>query len=1114
MFNENDLLKIVGPTVFFRGKKIYRQNQVLNINIKESGSESFLITANVKGTYLYSVNCRIGKGFFEDASCSCPYDWSLYCKHVTAVLLYFINWYENYKLSLDPEYKKKMDFDKRMGQYNLFVRNLDNFKNIVSKMNSRQDIEGDSISELRDIYLYFVVGRVKKGDAFIPGLKIFVKTERTKTVIEDIFKFIESVNSGTEYIVKKHDFKINTNKLRKEDREVMEYLISKYEVLSDLFDDIKMSYAGKSILPISMKFFSRLIDILLIHPRVFKGSITSNNKFIINELKDKIVLKFDISGSYTGTRLYCNAFLKSGKMLKPAKNFSIINKEKGYVYIVDQIYKIKNTDLSKFEELLKINHIMVDKTFMPNLIHEIKNQFNKVGNVELSDNIKKITVINSELKIKCLLDYKKEKDIVIANLKFIYDKHEFLPLSNYETNVDKIDTDSKKFLLRDYIKEVEIVKYFTLLGFNFNVDQRLILDVGNNSNNFFEFVYRLIPEMQKRVSFYYSKSFKNIKPENKKSFGFNIKMSKDLDFFDIGFETNDEEIDLDLQDFLRLGKKELPYIRLKNGKFLPIPVEELKVFDSLITEAGIDTKKIVDNNIKIPVYSGLHFINKLEDSESIDSDLDNRTGDFLSNIKKVTYKKRTLPENLNCKLRKYQANGFNWFCMLADYNLGGILSDEMGLGKTVQMITFLLSEKKLHKDFKCLIVCPTSILYNWERELNKFSPDFRVDVLYGNKNEREEKIKALKKKDVFITSYNVLKKDIDLFENITFSHLILDEAQHIKNSETKNAQCAKGVKSKKRFILTGTPIENCVSEIWSLFDFLMPGFLKNRHYFNSFYQKPIMIENNEWKRNLLKDKISPFILRRTKNEVLKDLPPKSESIIYCNLTKEQKQIYMAILEKTRTEVSNIVKEKGFKRSRIEILSALTKLRLLCDHPATLSGNGNKVYTSGKLELLKELLFEAADSSNKIIIFSQFVKMLSIIKTLLDQNGFNYEYLDGSTKNRIERVDNFNNNKNINCFLLSLKAGGVGLNLTSANVVIHYDMWWNPAVEDQATDRAHRIGQKRDIMVYKLITRGTIEEKILELQKRKKNLIGSLITQDPAKLKNITWDDVKDMFGIS
>jgi superfamily II DNA or RNA helicase len=452
-------------------------------------------------------------------------------------------------------------------------------------------------------------------------------------------------------------------------------------------------------------------------------------------------------------------------------------------------------------------------------------------------------------------------------------------------------------------------------------------------------------------------------------------------------------------------------------------------------------------------------------------------------------------------LRPYQKQGVYWLHFLAQNGWGGILADEMGLGKTIQMLAFLRSLKG-----RALVVCPSSLVFNWQREAARFTPQLRVLVLEGPK--RHERFNEIDSADLVITSYPLLRRDADRFRGLAFAAMVLDEAQHIKNPDSQNAQAAQVIRAKNRFVLTGTPVENSVRDIWSLMNFLMPGYLGTRADFKERFEQVIGNESGGPERRRLLQRLRPFILRRKKETVAPELPEKIEQVSFCELHPDQREVYTRLLDSTRRQVSELASEKDRNKSRILMLTALLRLRQVCCDLRLLDLPGaEKAEGSAKLELLDELLQESLDGGHRVIVFSQFVSMLNLIRQQLVAAETPFCYLDGSTKDRQKVVDEFQTGQ-IPVFLMSLKAGGVGLNLTAADTVIHFDPWWNPAVEAQATDRAHRMGQKSVVTSYKLIARNTIEEKILALQSKKRALIDATVENEQPLMEGLGIEDIE------
>jgi superfamily II DNA or RNA helicase len=472
-------------------------------------------------------------------------------------------------------------------------------------------------------------------------------------------------------------------------------------------------------------------------------------------------------------------------------------------------------------------------------------------------------------------------------------------------------------------------------------------------------------------------------------------------------------------------------------------------------------------------------------------------------------------------LRPYQKHGVAWLGFLRENGFGGILADEMGLGKTLQTLAFLNAERGKRNAEPSnaehgtraphLIVCPTSLVFNWVAEAKKFTPDLKVLALQGP--DRHAHFDEIPAHDIVVTSYALIRRDAERYRDLEFDTVVLDEAQHIKNRQTQNAQAVKAVRARHRLVLTGTPLENSVLDLWSIFDFLMPGYLGSANDFRERYELPIARDQNAEAQTRLGRRLRPFLLRRLKREVAADLPAKLEQVSWCELTPDQRSVYQQVIEASRQEVLAAVGAQGLAKSRMVVLNALLRLRQICCDLRLLKREGvNPAQASGKLDLFGELLEEVIDGGHRMLVFSQFVSMLTLLKEKLADEGIEYCYLDGSTTNRQAVVERFQQHAAIPVFLISLKAGGVGLNLTGADTVVHFDPWWNPAVEDQATDRAHRIGQTRVVTSYKLITRDTVEEKILTLQNRKRAIIEATIGGEEEFAALLNWEEIQELLA--
>ena len=532
--------------------------------------------------------------------------------------------------------------------------------------------------------------------------------------------------------------------------------------------------------------------------------------------------------------------------------------------------------------------------------------------------------------------------------------------------------------------------------------------------------------------------------------------------------------------------------RMKNGAYLDLKDKDLEQAFKLIDILNIYSDF---DNMKIPNNKAIYLEKLIEDEDLNFVNGSKYVSNVVKKFKKVKSESYQIPKELNATLRDYQVSGFEFFKTLSDYEFGAILADEMGLGKTIQTIAFLLS----NKDKKSIVITPTALIYNWKNELEKFAPTLKVGLLHAVKSEREKILDNIDNYDVLLTTYTTYKNDIDKYKNINFDYCIIDEAQNIKNPDAIITKAIKKINAKVRFALTGTPIENNLMELWSIFDFIMPGYLYNKSKFKSIFV------NNDKNIIELKNLIKPFVLRRTKKEVITELPDKIEQKIIIDLEKEHKRAYKGYVNL----ITRKIKENN--QDNITVFSYLTKLRQLCLSPELMV----KKYQgrNSKLDVLINIIKDSSDK--KILVFSQFTKVLEVIGKRLNEENIPYSYLDGKTsaKDRVKLVEEFNTNNN-KVFLISLKAGGTGLNLTSANIVVHFDPWWNPAVEDQASDRAHRIGQKNVVNVIKLIAKDTAEERVINLQETKKQLIEDVINgnlDNSATLKNLSKDDIIDLF---
>jgi SNF2 family DNA or RNA helicase len=577
---------------------------------------------------------------------------------------------------------------------------------------------------------------------------------------------------------------------------------------------------------------------------------------------------------------------------------------------------------------------------------------------------------------------------------------------------------------------------------------------------------------------------------------FELEVKESIDWFDLHAKIRFGEFEISFKDLRKLILKKKVEFKLPNGEIAIIPEAWLVKYGDLfaLSETHGDAEK--------PVLKK-HHLNLLRELEEGNMAKVHISEKFRSLENFEGIKDYPLPAGFQGTLRPYQKAGYNWLRFLNEFHLGGCLADDMGLGKTVQTLALLQAEKEKGKRGTSLLVMPTSLVYNWEMEAAKFTPDLKILTYTGT--QRNKDIKRFERYDVVITSYGITRLDIELLEKFFFNYIILDESQVIKNPASNIAKAVMQLRSRYKLTLTGTPLENTTLDLWSQMTFINPGLVGGQTFFKNEFQIPIEKKGDEAKTKKLNAIIKPFLLRRLKSQVARDLPEKVENVHYTNMTPEQEEKYEEAKSYYRHKILDQIDKEGINNTRFMILEGLTKLRQLSNHPKMIDG----AYTgsSGKLEDVQHMLENALAEGHKLLIFSQFVKHLDIVKDCLHRQRIPFAYLDGSSNDRKDQVEKFNKDPHLKVFLISIKAGGLGLNLTEADYVFILDPWWNPAVEAQAVDRAHRIGQTKRVFTYKFITRNTVEEKILQLQKHKLKLSENLIQSEESVIKSLTRDDI-------
>ncbi len=764
-----------------------------------------------------------------------------------------------------------------------------------------------------------------------------------------------------------------------------------------------------------------------------------------------------------------------------------------YFYDNKKVYKV-DSNIYKLYRLLADNDLemfMFSKKdlgkFTGGLLSLLKD------NIHLAENITEITIPTAPTA-KLYFDF--YYNAIECQIKLTYGNKE----------IDYFSKDPG--IAHDNEFEGNIIQRLSDFGFTVNNEHITLEDIDEIG----EFLEKGVYEISEEYEVFTSKKIKdtNIVKQTQNSVSFSIGKDNILSY---NFKLDGIESD-ELTDVLTSLKSKKHYHRLKSGAIIDLNADtNLQNLGELTDNLDLTKKEITEGEGTIPKYRAL-YLDSLKNNYSTLIKTNNSFDELINKF--LTYKDSdiTLDKKEIKVLRDYQLTGVKWLYNIYKTGFGGILADEMGLGKSIQLIYLTKLIIKENPKAKILIVAPTSLIYNWQKEFDKFGSELKYKVFAENKSQRLNDLENTDDINIMITSYGLIRNDLEKYKKISFELIAIDEAQNIKNPNTGISKAVKSLNANVKFALTGTPIENSLLELWSIFDFIMPGYLASRDKFNSLYSvKDIEEETDNLKR--LNTQISYFILRRKKKDVVKDLPDKLENNIYIDLGKTQKKVYAAEVQKTKEELDELIQTEGWTKARFKILQLLTKLRQICIDPSIIFDNYKG--ESAKIDELLKIVEETKANGHKMLIFTTYKKALDLIIPKLNNIGVSSYYIDGSvsSKIRMELVDKFNND-DTDVFIITLKAGGTGLNLTSATVVIHLDLWWNPQVENQATDRAHRIGQKNTVEVIRLITKGTIEERILELQNKKRKLAELLIDNEnhtENQFSKLTEDDIKMLLSM-
>lgn len=1052
-----------------RGRDYMKDGRVLSI---VQNTEKRVWLAEVLGSELYLV--ELDGTTKEQDVCECPY-WMEhgYCKHTVAVELAL----KQRGVSRIIQANQPVVFEKSE------VSTAEMFTKGFSKLTKRLDEK-----RLQPLRLEFILDIIETNNYYpelsIIGisLKIGFEGPKPKTyIVKNIGEFLQAFEKETTFIVsKQHQFLLNQESFAVDIQEILEELAAIYHTNQLL---------GVNGVQVKGKIDKRYLVLPIAQSQELLERMSKTSGFLLTDKEEKYrflsftdaslpltfeVLKLDEEKFQLRIHNQITTFLAHYHWAFAGENIYQLTTEQEEIY----------TTLLQLMKRLEEPEIIYEKMVVSDLFSDVLPLLEKIGEVMLTEEVEESIVHHP---LEAVFIFKKLKGTINARVDYRYGDVVF---STDPQHVILSQEDQE--IVRDNQKEAQITQQFQKLGYQTTATGfEKNLPAGEALYYFFK---AEIPSFRQLGEVRMGRKLRELFLDAQHHQP-TIEVSEGDSWLDVRFDVTgiaEDEVDAVLTSLLRNDA----FYTLKTGEVLSFDSEEFYHTSAVLTMLR-KNMKTKDSTIQVPKNQGLMIESLLENNQRA-----HFSDSFKKMVSDLTHPEEftaALPEGIQATLRSYQEAGFRWLKMLSHYQFGGILADEMGLGKTLQTITYLLSEKEEHQHKgPALIVAPASLIYNWLAEIKRFAPTLTAQVVVGNKQERE-RLAQMPEQDIFITSYASLRQDIDMYQQLQVGYLILDEAQMVKNSGTKTAQALKSLKVPQRFALSGTPIENNLDELWSIFQMILPGLFPSKTTFR------------EMKPEEVAKMIQPFILRRDKKTVLADLPDKIESNMYSVLTEEQKTVYLAYLKQMQEDVSQM-DQATFKKNRISILAGLTRLRQICCDPRLFIDD----YTggSGKVEQVKDFLMAAKENNRRVLLFSQFTSMLSILEKELNELGLETFYLRGSTKpkDRLTMADAFNEGEK-DVFLISLKAGGTGLNLTGADTVILYDLWWNPAVEEQAAGRAHRMGQKNVVEVWRMIAEGTVEEKMNSLQQEKRELFQKVIQGNEEQLAKMTEDDIRTILSI-
>lgn len=1046
-------------TVYYRGMRYYAAHAVSKVTWNETSRQ---YRALVKGgsQYIVTISPEDDMGY----TCNCPayVKYSGACKHVIATMLFISDYQQrkNADITQEPEektayqiveYFRKREYRQLSPHYYHVTLSI-TVPEFMKKQNAKA-------------YLSLYAGAGK-----------MYKVSNTKKFITDYYQE-KTIRLGKEFcfIPGECDFD-------EASKPILEYLTEMYEVQETLGKTYYSNLFNRQEIVLSKRMLEKVLSLAsgssctlyLYGKKIEDVEIVQGNPSLELDLKmEKDVLLLQHSGQHALLSL-----CEDGGILFYQDRLYLPDRE-----FLGNILPFYATLFRREGGELEFRGENKDD-FIEKVLPVMKKSLEVAVPKEIRENY-----VVEPLVPKLYLDIarSKTKCYIRATIEFAYGEYQVNPLRHF--------VGGNIILVRDKEEEERLTRILYNLNFKVTDDTFLL----KREEDIFAMMTEHMSLLTENFQVFFSKAYKTTSVTKMGQVGGSVHLDTEIDFLemDLAYSQIPRE---ELEDFFRSIRLKRKYFRLKSGAFVDLRQEDRQIRSlRWLLENG----RMEEGMIRLPGSSALFLEDLLPKGNRIQKD-----DAYRQLVEEIRHPERSgweVPEEVHAALRPYQVVGYQWLRTLAHYHLGGILADDMGLGKTLQAIVYMAS----FPGTKSLVVCPTSLAFNWQEEFEKFAPRMRTLIVSGMPEERRALLEEQGNVDVIITTYPLIRKDVALYKELSFDHLFLDEAQFIKNPGSQSAKSVKVIPAKHRFALTGTPIENALSELWSIFDFIMPGFFPKYGKFSDLYEKPIMRGEDENRIGELKLRIKPFILRRMKKQVLREIPDKTESMRMAHMTKKQEKIYLSYLSRIQMEMKE---QEGIESGagRMQILAALTRLRQICCHPGTFVEN----YTgdSGKMELLMEQLPDLLDGGHSVIIFSQFTSMLSIIAEKLEEEGIAYFYLSGSTKalERKRYVKEFNEGR-VKVFLVSLKAGGTGLNLTGADTVIHFDPWWNPAVEEQATDRAYRIGQKKQVHVIKYVMKNSIEEKIYQLQKRKRELSEKVIDSGEVFLNQLTKEELLELF---